>query len=452
VGYAGIILRTTDGGTTWTEQTSGTGNILYGVSVIDANTATAVGDFGTIVRTTDGGANWTSQTSGVSLLLLNVCFTDVNTGTVVGFGGTVLRTTDGGANWTPQTSGTAFNLWGVSFVDANVGTAVGESGVIIRTDNGGSQWTTQTSGTETAINSVSFTDANTGTAVGGSGLILRTTNGGADWISQSTGSISFRSVSFTDANTGTAVGDVGVMVRTTNAGVTWSNQISGTRNLLRSVYFSDANTGTAVGYAGTILRTTDGGIPVELVSFTASVNGDKVTLRWSTATETNNRGFAVERFDESLNNTWQNIGFVIGNGTTTEPKTYSYTDNNVKPGKYQYRLKQMDFDGSYKYSDEAEVEVNTPFEFTLEQNYPNPFNPATNIGFSLSSDSKVILEVYNVLGQKAASLINSEMTAGNHKIKFDASNLTSGIYFYTLKAKGTDGSNHIVTKKMILLR
>ncbi|MBI5463408.1 MAG: T9SS type A sorting domain-containing protein, partial [Ignavibacteriales bacterium] len=140
VGSDGIILRTTDGGTNWTKQTSGTTNHLNGVSFTDVNTGTAVGSAGTILRTTDGGASWTSQTSGTTNELRSVSFTDANTGTAVGFGGTILRTTDGGLNWTNQTSKTSNHLSGVSFTDASTGTAVGSGGTILRTTTGGVTW------------------------------------------------------------------------------------------------------------------------------------------------------------------------------------------------------------------------------------------------------------------------------------------------------------------------
>ena len=124
-------------------------------------------------------------------------------------------------------------------------------------------------------------------------------------------------------------------------------------------------------------------IPVELTSFTATANGKEVILNWSTATETNNSGFSIER--KSANSDYSEIGFVPGFGTTTEPKSYSYTDSEVSSGKYTYRLKQIDFDGSYEYSQEVEVEVSAPLEFSLEQNYPNPFNPSTVISYSVTS-------------------------------------------------------------------
>src|SRR5438034_7511592 len=141
------------------------GNNLRGASFVDANTGTVVGEYGTIVRTTDGGNSWTIQVSGTTQNLWAVSFKDSNKGTAVGEGGTILGTTDGGANWVPQTSGTTLQLRGVSLSDANNGTAVGEGGTILRTTDGGNSWLPQCSGTLNTLIGVSFIDTKTGRAV-----------------------------------------------------------------------------------------------------------------------------------------------------------------------------------------------------------------------------------------------------------------------------------------------
>lgn len=188
-------------------------------------------------------------------------------------------------------------------------------------------------------------------------------------------------------------------------------------------------------------------VPVELTSFAAVVNADDVTLNWSTATETNNQGFQVER---SNGGAYEIVGYVAGHGTTTEIQNYSYTDQNVKAGTYMYRLKQVDYDGSYEYSEVVSVDVVGPKEFILNQNYPNPFNPATKISFSLAVESKVALKIFDVLGQEVLTLVNNNFTAGSHEVEFDASNLNSGVYFYRIEADGVDGQKFSSVKKMIL--
>ncbi len=190
--------------------------------------------------------------------------------------------------------------------------------------------------------------------------------------------------------------------------------------------------------------------PVEMTSFTANVNEGNVSLNWSTATETNNKGFDVQRRSE--NGQYETIAFVDGNGTSTEKHNYSYVDTKLASGNYTYRLKQVDFDGKFAYSKEVNANVELPAVYSLEQNYPNPFNPSTQINFSLAVDSRVSLKVFDVLGRQVAELVNNNLTAGQHNINFNASNLSSGVYFYRLEAKGVNGKNFTSIKKMILTK
>jgi len=192
-------------------------------------------------------------------------------------------------------------------------------------------------------------------------------------------------------------------------------------------------------------------IPVEFVSFSASVAANVVTLEWATATELNNHGFGIERSFDISNlpdgkAAWRMIDFREGKGTTTEPQTYSYLDEYLSTGIYQYRLKQIDFNVSFEYSDIVEVEI-APLVFSLSQNYPNPFNPSTTISYQLPVNSFLTLKVYDVLGNEVATLVNEEKQVGEYEIEFSGSSLTSGIYFYQLKA-----GRFIETKKMVLMK
>ena len=186
-------------------------------------------------------------------------------------------------------------------------------------------------------------------------------------------------------------------------------------------------------------------VPVELTSFTALPSGNNVLLNWSTASELNNKGFEIER--SSVNGQWSLVGFVEGHGTTSEQQNYSYKDSSLTSGKYFYRLKQIDYDGSFKYSKEVEVDLFHPLRYSLEQNYPNPFNPITKIKYSITQSSFVGLQFYDILGNEIETLVNEEKTSGVYEIVFNAANLSSGIYFYQLKA-----GNFIQTRKMILLK
>ena len=191
-------------------------------------------------------------------------------------------------------------------------------------------------------------------------------------------------------------------------------------------------------------------LPVELISFTASVNNDEVILYWETATELNNFGFEIHRAVVSgqLTEDWMNIGFVEGHGNSNSAKNYSYADNSVRAGQsYAYRLKQIDFDGKFKYSSIVDVEVSAPQVFSLAQNYPNPFNPSTSIEYTVPSNEYVSLKVYDVLGNLVSTLENENKEAGKYSITFDASNLTSGIYFYILST-----ANYSQAKKMMLVK
>ena len=211
----------------------------------------------------------------------------------------------------------------------------------------------------------------------------------------------------------------------------------------------------ASGYTGSFVTdatqifTDDLVIPVELTSFAAVVDNDLVELSWITATETNNQGFEVQR---SAGGEFETLAFVEGHGTTTEIQAYAYTDREVNDGSYSYRLKQIDFDGTFEYSNVVEVDVSTPKVFALDQNYPNPFNPSTKIAFRLAVDSKVSLKVFDVLGQEVVTLVNTNLVAGSHNVNFDASSLNSGIYFYRIEATGIDGTNFVDVKKMILTK
>jgi len=186
-------------------------------------------------------------------------------------------------------------------------------------------------------------------------------------------------------------------------------------------------------------------IPVELSSFTATDKNGEVVLNWTTATELNNQMFEIER--RSAEGQYITIGYVDGYGTTTEPKDYSFIDNSSLTGTFFYRLKQIDFGGRYEYSDEIEVEVTGPLAFELEQNYPNPFNPSTVIKYSIPEGGFVTLDVYNLLGEKVTTLVNGVQEAGRYEVNFDASNLASGVYVYSLKS----GSFNLV-KKMLLMK
>jgi hypothetical protein len=239
------------------------------------------------------------------------------------------------------------------------------------------------------------------------------------------------------------------------AGTAWSSAYAypnGTE--INVLFYDDLLVGTGTGlYSQNI----DDPLPVELTSFSANLNGDEVELRWNTATEVNNYGFEIQRVSSLTTpsqDEWKTIGFVEGHGNTSSPKDYLFIDDNIINGKtIKYRLKQIDTDGSFEYSDIVEVQIGVPEKFQLFQNYPNPFskgsggNPNTTIRYNLANSGFVSLKIYNVLGAEIASLVNKNQNAGSYTVNFNATEIPSGVYFYTLKSKSNS-----ITRKMILLK
>jgi photosystem II stability/assembly factor-like uncharacterized protein len=276
-GTTGTILRTEDGGKTWTEQDIPTNSTINDVFFTDDTTGTAVGYNGTILRTTNGGETWTSQISGTSSILMGVWFTDDTTGFIAGaYTDCLLRTTDAGATWNPQTHPKGPNgLMEVRFANSLNGWAVGYDKTILHTIDGGITWSKQTevSNWGGGFNLQVFCiDTNTAWITGANGTILHTTNGGETWTNQYSGQLLGNfDIFFTDADTGYLVGGYcegcmgsgghGYILHTTNGGETWTTQIDpDTITGFYGVFFTDTKNGIVVGSDGIILRTTNGGI------------------------------------------------------------------------------------------------------------------------------------------------------------------------------------------------
>ncbi|MGE5436940.1 MAG: T9SS type A sorting domain-containing protein [Syntrophothermus sp.] len=204
----------------------------------------------------------------------------------------------------------------------------------------------------------------------------------------------------------------------------------------------DVSDGKIDSYA--TINLADVPLPVELTSFAAIVKDNNVELNWITKTEVNSFSFEVEK---QVSNIWQKIGEVKANGNSYSEKFYSFVDKVQTSDNIAYRLKMIDADGSYKYSEIVEVDKNNPTKFLLNQNYPNPFNPSTTISFNVPEKSNVTLKVFDMLGNEVATLLNEVKEAGYYNINFDASSVTSGIYLYQLSS----GDNRSI-RKMTLLK
>ena len=479
VGDEGIVLKTTDGGNNWIVQTGLTTDNLYSVYFLNNNTGWIVGEDVSIMKSTDGGSNWFLQIANppFPVDLHSVQFLDLNNGWAVGnymysstgYDSYIIQTTNGGASWQDNYGFMDEKLFSIFFVNSSLGFSSGSE--VFKTTDTGLNWNPVfNSAFMDEFYSVFFINSNTGWIAGknaqwSKGLIYKTTDSGLNWsLLRSDTLKTYTSVFFVDANNGWVTGWAGNILYSSNGGTNWSMQVSGTTSNLNSIFFVDNSVGWAAGSNGTILKTNNGGTPVELISFAANhiKNDNLIELTWSTATETNNSGFEIHRGvypansgTQNDNNEWKKIGFVPGHGTTTETQHYSFTDNDVKPGKCQYKLKQIDYDGTFEYSQIVEVEIPFVNEFSLSQNYPNPFNPSTVISYRLPVIGFVTLMVYDILGNEIATLVNEEKPAGEYEVEFNAASLpsrsglalTSGIYFYQLKA-----GEFIETKKMMLLK
>jgi len=485
----------------WDEQTSGVTTALRSVSVIDQNIAWAGGASGVVLRTTNGGTTWTNVGGGAigTNQVYNIYAINATTAMVLlnltGFG-QVYRTSDAGVTWTKvfeQADPAAFVNAVVMFSETNgflTGDPVGGRWTNFKTTNGGVTWDSTglylpQAGTEAGWNNGVLVKGNKLWIGTNNSRVYYSTNAGASFTAQTMPLTNSFGIAFTSDTRGIIGGSTTGLVSTTNGGTTWTAISSLSTGTIYSVLgygsnwyhtrgtrifqsvddgatwdtvyaaaagsfyqLAQARNGTdfviGVRSNGGIVKGTALGLPVELTSFKASVSNNSVVLNWSTATEINNRGFEVQR--SSASGEFVAVGFVNGSGTTTEAQSYSFTDQ-VSAGTYTYRLKQLDFNGEYEYSNAIEVTIETLLSYSLDQNYPNPFNPSTTLRYMTRDAGLVTLKVYNLLGNEVAALVNEQLEAGSHQVTFDASNLSSGVYFYTLTA-----GSFSETRKMILMK
>jgi hypothetical protein len=219
-----------------------------------------------------------------------------------------------------------------------------------------------------------------------------------------------------------------------------------------AIYFWNGATQTQItGTNRTITDIPDAPLPVQLASFTGNVlNKRDIKLTWKTSQEFNNHGFDVER--KAASGQWSKVAFVNGKGNSNVTVTYNYEDLKLNTGKYSYRLKQIDNNGNFEYFElNTSIEVGVPTKFDISQNYPNPFNPTTKIDFDLPYDSKVNIVLYDISGREVKTLVNETRTAGYHTLQFNASDLSSGTYFYRIMTKSA-GADFVTTKKMMLVK
>lgn len=415
-----------------------------------------------ILKTTNDGQTWTTSLDNATFSYFGIPVTqdpshpnDIYTMNGVNF----LRSTDFGNSWSTLSSNTGSNSAPCDievFPDTSI-ILIGDNGTgIFRSTDYGFTWTQEfaTSG-EIPTVAVDFTNPGVAWATkwSGGGGLLKSTDYGNTWNAVS----GFNGINMWGVHVQPTDGNVVIAGcyscgqgtwRSKNGGQTWYQIPISTNNY--QVAIIDSMNQFAAQSGGFYKLESQFFVPVELTSFAASVIGNQIELYWSTSTELNNLGFDIEQsFD---NENFEKIGFVPGFGTTTESKTYSFVVKDVISGLQYYRLKQIDFDGTETIYNSVEVDGPLPNEFVLYQNFPNPFNPSTTISFSLPVESKVQIKIFNMLGQEAATVLNSDFKAGNHNVEFTADGLSSGAYIYKIEAAGIDGKNFASIKKMILLR
>lgn len=402
------IWKTTNGGDSWyiTNGSNGASKIFF----INPTIGWALRN-NIIYKTTDGGENWFTQfTAPLSVYFNSIYFVDSLYGWTANFD-RPYKTTDGSNNWIQQTNLDIWESRDVFFKD-NLNGLILESNKIFVTNDGG--------------NTFNLIPGLTGFSIAG-----RFSHYGD------------KTIFITGYKT----------YRTINGGLNWLdfNELTGIR--INGLSLLGVGLGCAVGELGFVLKYFDETVPVELISLTAQIEKNIVSLKWSTATETNNQGFFVERKKEN-ESIWSTLTFIDGSGTSTFIIHYDYKDELFQPGKYRYRLKQIDYNGQYEYSDELEIEYINKFDFFLFQNFPNPFNSSTIIKYSIPNTGNesvrsllVTLKVYDILGNEIIVLVSEEKPIGNYEVMFEPVDLASGVYFYKLVLGG-----NIEIRKLIFMK
>ena len=356
-----------------------------------------------IYKTTNGGGTWTAQNSGyTSMRFMSICIFSPDTVLVSGNGGIIVKTTNGGSTWVTMPTGVTDQLWSMEFTGRRTGYCAGSSGRILKTSDGGSSWTSLNSGIPNQLYCVRFVDDSIG-YVCGSGIVLKTADSGTSWVNLNFPAIppfdELRQLVFTDPSTAYVIADIGRIRKTTDDGATWTMLPTGTTDALFGIDFVSATTAYACGDHGTIIKTTDAG------------------QNWSPQSS------GLNEILYGMDFTSPDTGYVC-----------SWSGKILKTT-----------NGGLTFIRTSDREI--PFTAVLDQNYPNPFNPATTFRFSIPDRQLTRLRIYDLLGHEVASLLNEVMPSGTYTIAFDASNLSTGTYFYRL----TSGEFSEV-KKFVLLR
>ncbi len=492
-----VIYKTTDNGVSYISvPTTGITNEIYCICAVDVNTiyigtSPQAGGNARVYKTINGGTSWTQilSTGGTAGFINGIVFSKTNPlfgiaqsdpPTGVGQAFWLAKTTNGGLTWTvtnpPRINGNASGQNSVFCIDENFyGFGLNLSPQIYFTSNGGTTWTRKTltgaQGPTGFVTSIAFSNNKLNGVAAGYGTstsVARTTDGGNTWFAQPIPLTNGSNTNYGELkwvpgfNTVYLVssGTTSQSCKSEDNGATWTSipfvgSSSGITHM--DLTYAAANSQVAtIASNGTLFRLTDSPMPVELASFTFGVKGRDVNLRWVTTMEENNYGFEIYRIQSGLNEldpgNWINVGFVKGNGNTTNTSEYNFSDKKLNSGKFNYKLKQIDYNGNYEYyALTGTVEISNAKQNNLHQNYPNPFNPVTNIDYEISQDSKVMIKVYDLTGKEVATLVNNQMKAGFYTVQFNASNLASGNYFYKLTTN-SNGNQSVIIKRMVVIK
>jgi photosystem II stability/assembly factor-like uncharacterized protein len=481
------VFKSSDGGANWVQKSSVSMQSIY---FSDLNNGWAVGDGGNILKSTDQGETWIPKTSGITSNLNSVNFYDSNIGICAGKSGTVLLSTNGGEDWASLNAGTNASLYSVVLTNSTTAWLVGAGGKILNTTDLGSSWVTHNGITESNLSSVQFINENTGWIAGDNNIIkyfdepvslanhFNPVWSGNGYMVMSIYVTGAELIGGGNLEAGDEIGvfdgencvgfvkltetippaeQVQIVASTDDPSTPqvdgfingntisykfWLSGISLEVSEYTAIYTSGDGIFMSLGSATVEFANV---LPVELISFTAVLYDNKVTLNWKTATEANNYGFDIERSSDKED--WIQLGFVEGIGTSESPVSYTFIDNNLYSSSgFYYRLKQTDNNGKFEYSSVLKVDV-VPKEYSLSQNYPNPFNPSTKIRYQIPNQSKVVIKLYDILGGEVTTLLNEEKEPGLYELQIDGQNLSSGTYIYRITA-----GSFVDTKKMILLR
>jgi photosystem II stability/assembly factor-like uncharacterized protein len=453
--FGGIFQSANNNGARMTQiglETYSVHSIAINGNNIFAATSGPGGYPGRVYRSTNSGISWSGSNNGInsrSVYSLFVSGSKIYAGT--SGNGKVFVSNDNGASWNDISNGLPTSIYYVYSVTAYgsyllAGTDVG----LFISTNEGANWTQNNNGIPvTPVNALTVFGNNifAGTNEG----IFISNDNGIDWKPLNDSFANSKVYSFVVSGANIFAGTDNGVIKSENNGSSWT-QAGLDSIIVLSLEVNETYLLAGTNGAGLWYRSLSEILPVELASFTAGVGNKNIKLKWSTATELNNTGFDIER---SINKSdWMKVGFVKGNGNSNAPINYTYVDNTVRmSGKYYYRLKQIDTDGSFKYSGIVESDLNTPSAFALNQNYPNPFNPGTRISYVLKDKGFVKLKVYDIKGELIRELVNESKDAGYYEIEFDGKGLASGIYIYRIEVTG-DGNKLVYSdiKKSILLK